>query len=86
MNLIFLTFLFNSIYAVTVDSAYHGQGTGPIHYTFIYCEGSENSISECHISTSNTCFHSEDLGVICGEGRSRTYLRISNITFHLLIN
>ena len=52
--------------AVAALAAY-GGGSGPIWYDFVYCSGSEASLTQC-ISFSlrvQHCDHSKDAGVIC---------------------
>ncbi|XP_052705082.1 uncharacterized protein LOC128180917 isoform X1 [Crassostrea angulata] len=55
-----------SNYSKEVGSAYYGEGSGPIHYTYQYCIGTETSISQCLSSTSLSCGHHEDMGIKCG--------------------
>jgi len=50
------------------DSAYYGQGTGPIWLSRVSCIGNESSLTECSqfsVATKN-CTHSDDAGVNCG--------------------
>ncbi|KAK3552497.1 hypothetical protein QTP86_012367 [Hemibagrus guttatus] len=54
--------------AVTAhESAYFGQGSGPIFLNKVLCSGSESSITQCSHSRfgSYDCNHSEDAGVTC---------------------
>ena len=51
--------------AVARSSAFYGQGTGPILYDDVGCNGNENVLQECsHINVHN-CGHYEDAGVSC---------------------
>ncbi|XP_061166783.1 multiple epidermal growth factor-like domains protein 10 [Saccostrea echinata] len=56
-----------SIYTDFRKEAYYGQGSGPIHYGYIQCGGTEDTVSQCYTSTTAYCGHHEDLGIICGE-------------------
>ena len=49
----------------------YGQGTGTIWMSSLACTGSENSISECvHRGWGETtCYHFQDAGVTCGDGK-----------------
>lgn len=59
-----------SNYSKEVGNAYYGEGSGPIHYTYQYCIGTETSISQCLSSTSLSCGHHEDMGIKCGAGNA----------------
>lgn len=53
-----------------VYSATHfGQGTGPIIYDDLVCNGNESDLSDCrHAALGHTdCSHSEDVGIKCGK-------------------
>ena len=55
-----------------VGSAHFGQGSGPIFLDNVACTGTESALTECRhngIGIAN-CFHSDDAGVICSEGKS----------------
>ena len=47
--------------------AHFGQGTGPIHFSYVGCQGDETTIFNCTYSTSFYCGHYEDASVICQE-------------------
>lgn len=59
----------------TAEAVYHdaryGQGTGEIWLSDTQCRGNETEIRKCSSSdwASNTCNHSTDAGVYCGEHR-----------------
>ena len=47
--------------------AFFGQGSGPIHYDDVACNGSETRLADCShpgIGIEN-CAHNEDAGVVC---------------------
>lgn len=53
-----------------VYSATHfGQGTGPIIYDDLVCNGNDSDLSDCrHAALGHTdCSHSEDVGIKCGK-------------------
>ena len=47
-----------------------GAGTGDIGLTNVDCDGVENSLLDCRAQkwNNNKCKHTEDIGVVCGEG------------------
>ena len=47
--------------------AYFGEGSGPIHYENVACNGTETRLADCdHAGFGNVdCDHSEDAGVMC---------------------
>ena len=51
--------------AQAFSRAYFGQGTGPIHFSYVGCQGDEKSIFNCTYSTNFDCGHYEDSGVLC---------------------
>ena len=56
------------------NSAYFGQGSGPILLDSVSCTGSESTLASCRhlgIGVTRSCTHSEDAGVRCSlEGYS----------------
>ena len=48
-------------------SAYFGEGSGPIHYDDVTCNGTETHLANCsHLGIGiENCDHSEDAGVVC---------------------
>ena len=55
-------------YGRSRNSAYYGQGSGPIWLDYVYCTGSESIITSCgHLgfNVTRSCSHSEDAGVRC---------------------
>ena len=57
--------------AITRDNAYFGQGSGSILLDDVQCTGNEASIFSCAPKRigSSDCFHDEDAGVVCLEGK-----------------
>lgn len=55
--------------AVAYSDAHFGQGTGPIVFDDVVCNGNESKLSDCrHAALGYTdCSHSEDVGVSCGK-------------------
>lgn len=52
-----------------------GEGNGPILMTEVGCSGSESRLEDCPSSTSTeSCEHSDDVGVVCRTGLSRSIL------------
>ena len=45
--------------------AYFGRGSGPVHIGATQCDGNEQRIVDCTLTTENNCLHSEDAGVEC---------------------
>ena len=50
--------------AIPLSNAHFGVGSGPILLDNLGCSGEEDSLLDCPRS-ENSCFHSEDAGVIC---------------------
>ena len=46
-------------------NSYYGEGVGGIAATNLQCAGTEESLSDCPKTISNTCDHSTDVGVDC---------------------
>ena len=49
------------------DYGAFGLGTGPVWLTQIKCDGSEQSLEQCHHAGwgNNSCDHGYDVGVVC---------------------
>ena len=50
-----------------LGDAYFGQGSGPIHYDDVVCNGTETRLADCaHNGIGiHDCYHDEDAGVRC---------------------
>ena len=42
-----------------------GPHTQPVDRVAFYCDGNENTLSDCRQSPDNICSHNEDASVIC---------------------
>ena len=51
--------------SVALNGAHFGEGSGPVHMTYVSCTGSENTLLQCSHTTSHNCDHREDAGVRC---------------------
>ncbi|XP_062608301.1 deleted in malignant brain tumors 1 protein-like [Saccostrea cucullata] len=49
---------------VAVSTAVFGKGAGTVHLD-LQCSGAETDVLDCPLSTTATCTHSEDAGVVC---------------------
>ena len=54
-----------------LGDAYFGQGSGPIHYDEVACNGTETRLADCvHNGVGiHNCYHGEDAGVQCDNVR-----------------
>ncbi|XP_042685256.1 deleted in malignant brain tumors 1 protein-like isoform X1 [Centrocercus urophasianus] len=69
------------------NSAYFGQGSGPIWLDNVQCTGTETALSQCQARPLgfNNCDHGEDAGVVCAEGtvtEKPAQLRLANGPSH----
>lgn len=46
-------------------AGYFGPGTGSILMSSLQCAGTENDLKSCSYSSSNSCVHAQDAGVMC---------------------
>ena len=56
--------------------AFYGQGSGPIHYDDVVCNGSETRLADCShngIEVHN-CGHHKDAGVVCDMGKQGVFV------------
>ena len=59
------------------NSAYFGQGSGPILLDNVACTGSELTLANCSnlgVGVTRSCYHSEDAGVRCSSYRGYNYM------------
>jgi len=58
-------------------TSFFGEGVGPIHLSEVYCNGSEQKLTDCQIGNRliglNSCDHGNDVGVICQGEYSYVY-------------
>ena len=65
-------------YAIAVEaprSAFFGAGSGPSWYSYVYCTGTELTLTQCSRSISyfgSACSHSNDAGVVCSSESQST--------------
>lgn len=68
---------------------YFGAGTGPILYTYLYCDGTELRLTDCRTSSSFVFWasHSNDAGVRCQRPAtaSKQYYCFAHPFIHLKI-
>ena len=50
---------------VAKNSAFFGQGSGPIWIDELRCNGDESNLNDCRFNMHHDCNHSEDAGVVC---------------------
>jgi len=50
------------------SGAYFGEGSGPVWFNNVRCNGTESSLRDCVLSGrfQQNCIHKKDAGVICG--------------------
>ena len=53
---------------IALNSAFFGQGSGPIRMDEVSCTGSETTLLQCSHTISHNCGHHEDAGVKCIPG------------------
>ena len=44
---------------------YFGAGTGPVLFSYLDCDGTESTLSDCYSSTSTYLYSHSDAGVRC---------------------
>ena len=54
--------------ATAFSDAYFGEGKGTIHFDFIKCSNSDQSLIECVMGKNATSTHITDVGVKCTPG------------------
>ena len=63
--------------ATAFNSAYFGQGTGPIQLDNVGCNGLESTLLQCSHITNHNCGHNQDAGVRCSAPGIIVYLLCS---------
>ena len=57
--------------AIPIYDAYFGEGSGPIHFHYVHCYGTEYNLTDCETANNTReTTHSEDVGVQCQPGSS----------------
>ena len=56
-----------------------GKGVGPVHFSYFYCSGSENTLLSCTYYTYLSCYYSYHAGVKCEGNRKKTNTKYSLI-------
>ena len=51
--------------AIGVARAAFGNGMGPVHMTYLDCNGTESAINQCRYNEYGYCGHYKDAGVVC---------------------
>ena len=51
---------------IAFNSAYFGQGTGPIHMDDVSCVGTESSLLDCNYTRYHDCHNFTGAGIRCG--------------------
>ena len=69
---------FSDVGAIATTMTHFGQGSGSILIDDTYCTGTETSLDQCKLTMGGqSCHHSEDAGVICG---NRIGKYVTNVT------
>ena len=71
-----------AIGALIYRNAYFGQGSGPILFSDVSCNGNVSSLDQCGSSTPYSSSHSTDVGVKCLE---RGIIHVSSICILIVI-
>ena len=54
--------------------AYFGPGSGPIHFDYVVCSGTEYNLTDCQVTKgTRQSSHSEDVGVKCQTSKDVLY-------------
>ena len=61
--------------ALPVSGGGFGPGSGTIWFDNLHCVGNETTILQCQTKAAgdNDCTHSEDVGIICTDGKRFTF-------------
>ena len=78
MSLFYFILIFYSSAYTYYNSAYFGQGTGPIWLDDLSCSGSELTLLQCsHNGLGNhNCGHGEDASVRCSESKTGSLIKL----------
>ena len=65
------TYLLLILGAIIYYNSAFGSGYGPIVYSYVNCEGHEDSFTECSKYTylQFTCYNTDTVGVLCVDGK-----------------
>ena len=71
--ILILIFIIDGYTDVSLYSARFGQGSGPIHMTYLGCSGTEHKLVDCYYQNS-TRYHYGDWSVMCTNGKDYYFL------------
>ena len=83
INVLFYSPSFINAGPLQSSEAYSGHGKGPVNVYNLDCSGTENSLSECYWERAvgeSTCYHGEDVGLICSGKYIFTYIHLHTHT------
>ena len=60
-----LLYILYNIGAIALSDAFYGAGSGLIYRNNLQCTGSELRLVDCPHSSTATCTHQDDAGLMC---------------------
>ena len=67
----------------SIHWAVFGEGSGPIHMSYLHCSGTEYKLVDCYYENSTYQQHNEDWSVTCKNGKN-AYVRPCQLATHCL--